>query len=112
MELAEEVDAALLLASGLHGSTRGAPAEVSRGSGRAETRWRGEIVAADDFTRDGVRAQFWCVQIGIEGSVLGVGPGNGAELLRWLGWAVAQWCGGSTVEQGAWGGGAERGQWR
>ena len=112
MELAEEVDAALLLASGLHGSTRGAPAEVSRGSGRAETRRRCEIAAENDFTRDGVRAQFRCVQVGIKGSVLGVGPGNGAELLRWLGWAVAQWGSGSMVEQGAWGGAAERGQWR
>ena len=75
-------------------------------------RRRREIAAADDLTRDGVRAQFRCVQFGIEGSVLGVGPANGAELLRLLGWAVAQWDGGSTVEQGAWGGGAERGQWR
>ena len=41
VELVEEVDAALLQASGLHGSTRAAPAEVSRG--QAELKCAGGV---------------------------------------------------------------------
>ena len=41
VELTEEVDAALLQASGLHGSTRAAPAEVSRG--QAELKCAGGV---------------------------------------------------------------------
>ena len=56
VEFAEGFDASLIQASRLHGSASGAPAKNSRGSGSAEMRRRREIAAADDPTRDGVRA--------------------------------------------------------
>jgi hypothetical protein len=57
-KIAVEGDGEGLRVSGLHESTRGAPAEILLGSGRAEMRRRREIAAADDLTRNGVRAQF------------------------------------------------------
>jgi hypothetical protein len=69
VELAEEVDAALLQASGLHGSTRGVAVEKHKGSERSMVpRWRA-IPAVGRVTCDGAPVKFWHR----------LGPGSGKE---------------------------------
>ena len=82
MELVEEVDAALLQASGLHGSTRGAPAEVSWGQGELKCaggmKLRRRMILPD--MASGLNSGE--ARTGLRGKELGELPGHGAELLR------------------------------
>jgi hypothetical protein len=49
-------------------------------------------------------------RVGVAGGELGELPGGEAKLMRALAGSGVQQCGRSTVEQGAWGGGAS-GRW-
>ena len=90
VELAEEVDAALLQASGLHGSTRAAPAEVSRGqaelkcAGGVKLRRRTILPEMASGLNSGEAGT------GLRGKELGELPRATAKLLRGLARAKGQ----------------------
>jgi hypothetical protein len=80
--LAEEAAAGALWTPRLHGSTRGAPAKVLRGSGRSgDHRWQG-IARAERLTGGGFGFNSGTGRLGVEGRSFGKLPGGEAELLR------------------------------
>jgi hypothetical protein len=87
--LVERVDAGVPRAPGLHGSTRGVPAEVPRGSGRSRDRRRRGIARAEHLTGGGPRCNSGATRVEVAGGELGELPGGEAELLQGLAGAGA-----------------------
>jgi hypothetical protein len=79
-----KVDAGRLWASGLHGSTREAPAEILLWSRRSGNYWRRGIEVAEQFTGGNVSAIPAVARAGVAGGELGKLPGGEAKLMRGL----------------------------
>jgi hypothetical protein len=81
----EEAAAGALRTPRIHGSTRGAPAKVLRGSGRSGDHRRRGIAGAEHLTGSGFGFNSGTGRARVEGRSFGKLPGGEAELLRGCG---------------------------
>jgi hypothetical protein len=94
-----KVDAGRLRASGFHGSTCEAPAEMLWGSRRSRNYRQRGIEVAEQFTDGNVGAIPAVARAAVAGGELGELPGGEAKLMRGLAGAEVQRGGGSATEQ-------------